>query len=97
MQPGLRSVVGNGTKRDTPCGGVRYVEHMSQRALIIETAITIVIWAVLAVVFPDLPLLAVIALGIPLGYLVARGGPAIVRALRKRRQGSVTERTHSVR
>ena len=70
---------------------------MSQRALIIETAITIAIWAVLAIVFPELPLLAVIALGIPLGYLVARGGPAFVGAIRKRRHASAIERTDSVR
>ena len=69
---------------------------MSQRALIGETAITIAIWAVLVIVFPKLPLLAVIALGIPLGYLVARGGPALVRAIQTRRQASAVERTDSV-
>ena len=70
--------------------------YMSQRALIGETAITIAIWAVLVIVFPKLPLLAVIALGIPLGYLVARGGPALVRAIQTRRQASAVERTDSV-
>lgn len=65
---------------------------MSERALIVEAAITVAIWAAIALLFPALPLLAVIMIGIPLGYLVCRGGPALVHALRDRRRRSTTVR-----